>query len=142
MWSLLRSNGSDMSVGPYEIQTGDNLSHIATSAGMNEEELEAANPDRPIKTWWRRPILWNEAGAIVWIEGYSNGDGGTGTPGPPGPPGPEGPQGPPGTGGDFDGEHVLTGDPDSPPEGWAAGQMLLVMLAHTTTTIYHWLAAR
>jgi hypothetical protein len=113
-----------MSVGPYEIQTGDNLSHIATSAGMNEEELEAANPDRPIKTWWRRPILWNEAGAIVWIEGYSNGDGGTGTPGPPGPPGPEGPQGPPGTGGDFDGEHVLTGDPDSPPEGWAAGQLL------------------
>jgi hypothetical protein len=29
-----------------------------------------------------------------------------------------------GGGGSFDGEHVLTGDPDSPPEGWAAGQLL------------------
>ena len=116
-----------MSVGPYETQTGDNLSHIATEAGMNEEELEAANPDRPIKTWWRRPILWNEAGAIVWIEGYGGGDGGTGTPGPPGPPGPQGPQGPqgpPGDGSDFSGEHVLTGDPGDPPEEWAVGQLL------------------
>ena len=29
-----------------------------------------------------------------------------------------------GGGGSFDGEHVLTGDPGSPPEGWAAGQLL------------------
>jgi hypothetical protein len=29
-----------------------------------------------------------------------------------------------GGGGSFDGEHVLTGDPDSPPEGWAVGQLL------------------
>ena len=27
-------------------------------------------------------------------------------------------------GSDFDGEHVLIGDPDSPPEGWAVGQLL------------------
>ena len=92
-----------MSVGPYETQTGDNLSHIATEAGMTEDELEAANPDHPIKTWWRRPILWNEAGAIVWIEGYGGGDGGTGT---------------------FDGDHVLTGDPLDPPADLAAGQLL------------------
>ena len=57
------------------------------------------------------------------------GDGGGGI-GPPGPQGPEGPQGPqgepglPGSGGDFDGEHVLTGDPGDPPEEWAVGQLL------------------
>ena len=27
-------------------------------------------------------------------------------------------------GSDFDGEHVLTGDPGNPPEGWVAGQLL------------------
>jgi hypothetical protein len=58
-----------MALGPYETQTGDNLSVIAAAAGMTEEELGAANPDHPIKNWWRRPIQWNEAGAVVWIEG-------------------------------------------------------------------------
>jgi hypothetical protein len=41
-----------------------------------------------------------------------------------GPQGPQGEQGPPGSGGDFDGDHVLTGDPGDPPEEWAVGQLL------------------
>ena len=41
---------------------------------------------------------------VVWAEGGHPGSGGGG--------------------GSFDGEHVLTGDPGSPPEGWAAGQLL------------------
>jgi hypothetical protein len=52
-------------MGPYQLQTGDDLSVIAV--GMTLEEVEAANPNMPIKNWWRRPILWNEAGAVVWI---------------------------------------------------------------------------
>ena len=62
--------------------------------------------------------------------GGGDGGGGIGPPGPEGPEGPEGPQGPqgepglPGSGGDFDGEHVLTGDPGDPPEEWAVGQLL------------------
>lgn len=58
-----KSNGANM--GPYQLQTGDDLSVIAV--GMTLEEVEAANPNMPIKNWWRRTILWNEAGAVVWI---------------------------------------------------------------------------
>ena len=54
-------------------------------------------------------------------EGPPGEDGATG---PQGPQGPQGPEGPPGSGGDFDGDHVLTGDPSNPPEDWAAGQLL------------------
>jgi len=56
-----------MSVAPYQIQTGDNLSVIAADRGMSLEELVAANPVLPIENWWRRPIRWNEAGAVVWL---------------------------------------------------------------------------
>ena len=34
---------------------------------MTLEEVERANPDMPIKNWWREAIKWNEAGAVVWI---------------------------------------------------------------------------
>ena len=50
---------------PYELQTGDDLSAIAV--GMTLEEVERANPNMPIKNWWREAIKWNEAGAVVWI---------------------------------------------------------------------------
>ena len=63
-----------MAVGPYELQTGDDLSVIAGAAGMTLEEVERANPNMPIKNWWREAIKWNEAGAVVWITGAGGGD--------------------------------------------------------------------
>jgi hypothetical protein len=52
----------------YETQTGDNLKAQAVAVGMTLEQLEASNPNHPIKNWWRRTIRWNEAGAVVWID--------------------------------------------------------------------------
>jgi hypothetical protein len=56
-----------MALGPYEIQTGDDLRAIAVAAGMTLEQVEAANPNMPIKNWWRTAITWTDAGAVVWL---------------------------------------------------------------------------
>ena len=58
-------------------------------------------------------------------DGQDGQPGAEGPQGPQGPEGPEGPEGPPGSGGDFDGDHVLTGDPDQPACGVRCGPVVV-----------------